>query len=167
MFLEISQESQENSCARVSFLIKLQAEACNFIKKETLAQVFPVNFAKFRSSHLEVFSEKGVLKICSKFMGEHPCRCVISIKLLYNFIELALRHRFSPVNFLHIFRTPFPKNTSGRLLLKLFKNTFSTEHLSATASASLEAKYKVCVAGCHMTIDLDFSEEGGSKGLLE
>ena len=38
VFLEISQSSQENTFARVSFLIKLQA--CNFIKKETLAQVF-------------------------------------------------------------------------------------------------------------------------------
>ena len=37
VFLEISQNSQENTCARVSFLIKLQA---NFIKKEILAQVF-------------------------------------------------------------------------------------------------------------------------------
>ena len=39
-FLEISQNSQKNTCARVSFLIKLQAETCNFIKKESLAQVF-------------------------------------------------------------------------------------------------------------------------------
>ena len=30
MFLEISQNLQENSCARVSFLIKLQASDCNF-----------------------------------------------------------------------------------------------------------------------------------------
>ena len=37
-FLEISQNWQENTCARVCFLIKLQAPACNFIKKETLAQ---------------------------------------------------------------------------------------------------------------------------------
>ena len=29
------------------FKIKLQAQTCSFIKKETLAQVFPVNFAKF------------------------------------------------------------------------------------------------------------------------
>ena len=43
VFLEISQNSQENTCARVSFLIKLQA-ACNFIKKETLAQVFSCEF---------------------------------------------------------------------------------------------------------------------------
>ena len=47
MFLENLQNLQENTCARVSFLIKLKAEACNFIKKETLAQVFLVNFAYF------------------------------------------------------------------------------------------------------------------------
>ena len=33
VFLEISQNSQQNICVRVPFLIKLQAEACNFIKK--------------------------------------------------------------------------------------------------------------------------------------
>ena len=36
-----------------------------------------------------------------------------------NFIEMALRHGYSPVNLLHIFRTSFSKNTSGRLLLKI------------------------------------------------
>ena len=46
VLLEISQNSQENTCARVSFLIKLQALACNFIKKETLAQVFSCKFCK-------------------------------------------------------------------------------------------------------------------------
>ena len=35
----------------------------------------------YRSSHTEVFLRKGVLKICSKFTGEHPCRSVISYKL--------------------------------------------------------------------------------------
>ena len=40
VFLESLPNSQENSCVRVSFLINLQAEACNFIKKETLAHVF-------------------------------------------------------------------------------------------------------------------------------
>ena len=38
LFLELSQNSQENTCARVSFLIKLQVKACNFIKKEALVQ---------------------------------------------------------------------------------------------------------------------------------
>ena len=70
-----------------------------------------------RSSHPEVFLKKGVLKMCSKFTGEYPCRSVISIKLQSNFIEIALRHGCFPVNLLHIFRTPFTKKTSGRLLL--------------------------------------------------
>ena len=39
VFLENSQNSKENTCARVSFLIKLQTWACKFVKKETLAQV--------------------------------------------------------------------------------------------------------------------------------
>ena len=51
-------------------------------------------FHQSRSSHPEAFLGKGVLKICSKFTGEHPCRSAISIKLLC-------------------------KNTSGRLLLSV------------------------------------------------
>ena len=42
VFLEISQNSQENPCARASLLIKLQA--CKFIKREALAQVFSCEF---------------------------------------------------------------------------------------------------------------------------
>ena len=33
VFLEILQNSQEKTCARVSFLLKLEPETCNFIKK--------------------------------------------------------------------------------------------------------------------------------------
>ena len=63
---------------------------------------------------------KGVLKICSKFTGEHPCRSVISIKLQSNFLEIKLRHGFTSGNLLHFFRIPFTKNTSGRLLLHTY-----------------------------------------------
>ena len=47
--LKVLQNSHENTCARVSFLTKLQAEAetCNFIKKETVAHVFSSEFCKF------------------------------------------------------------------------------------------------------------------------
>ena len=52
-----------------------------------------------------------IRKRCSENMqqgtGEHPCRSMISIKLLCIFIEIAFRHGSSP------------KNTSGRLLLML------------------------------------------------
>ena len=36
-------------------------------------------------------------------------------KLLCSFIEITLRHGCSPANLLHIFRTPFLKNTFGWL----------------------------------------------------
>ena len=45
VFLEIWQNSHENTCSRVSFLIKLP-EASNFINKETLAQVFSCEFCE-------------------------------------------------------------------------------------------------------------------------
>ena len=46
VFLEISQNSEENTCARVSFLIKLQAWALQLYKRETLAQVFSFEFCE-------------------------------------------------------------------------------------------------------------------------
>ena len=63
----------------------------------------------------EVLLGKSDLKICSKFI-EHPCRSVVTIKQLCNFIEIALQHGCSPVNLLHIFRRPFYKNTYEGLL---------------------------------------------------
>ena len=38
----------------------------------------------------EVLLEEGVLKTCSKFTGEHPCRSVIIIKLQSNYKILVL-----------------------------------------------------------------------------
>ena len=83
-----------------------------------------ISNTKDGSSYPEVFQRKDVLKICSKFLGEHPCRSVISIKLLCDFIEITLWHGCSPVNLLHIFRTPFRRNTSEWLLLKRVYQSF-------------------------------------------
>ena len=60
---------------------------------------------------------KGILrKGCSENIQQiyrrKPCRSVIC-----NFIEITLRHGCSLATLLHIFRTPFIKNTSGQLLL--------------------------------------------------
>ena len=44
--LKITQNSQESISVRVSFLIRLQVKACNFIKKETLTQVFSCEFGE-------------------------------------------------------------------------------------------------------------------------
>ena len=79
VFLKISAKfTAESNCARVSFLIKLQTEACKFIKKErprpaTLLKkrfrhrCFPANFGKFLKSfitgHLRATASKDVQHI--------------------------------------------------------------------------------------------------------
>ena len=79
--------------------------------RTTFIFIFRVLILKSRSSHPEMFLEKVALKICSKFTGEQPYRSVISIKLLCNFIEIPLRHGYSP------------------LLAAYFQNTFLQDHL--------------------------------------
>ena len=51
VFLKIPQNSQENTCGRVSFLIKLQVQVCNFIKKETLVLVFSCEFCEISKNN--------------------------------------------------------------------------------------------------------------------
>ena len=46
MFLEILQNSQENACVRVSFLIKLQAWGLQVYKQETLEKVLSSEFCE-------------------------------------------------------------------------------------------------------------------------
>ena len=128
--------------------------ACHFSKNRLWHKCFPVNFPKFlrtlflhdisgrlllniqseirlswamkqhhsifRSSHPKVFLGRGVLEICSKFTGEHPRRSSISIKLQSNFYW----NRCSHVNWQHIFRKLFLKNTCRRLLLNFTKSIF-------------------------------------------
>ena len=47
------------------------------------------------------------MKICSKFIGGHPCQSAISIKLPCNVIEITFRHGCYPVNLMHILRTTY------------------------------------------------------------
>ena len=47
MFLEILQNSQKITCARVPFWIKLQTKAYKLLKKRPWHRCFPVNFVKF------------------------------------------------------------------------------------------------------------------------
>ena len=72
------------------------------------------------------------IKRCSENMQQiyrrtHLCQFLISIKLRGKFIEIAIRHGCSSVNLLHIFRTPFPTNTYGGLLLfKTLRSSMQT-----------------------------------------
>ena len=47
VFLQIARNSQENNCARVSFLIKLQTRFVILLKKSLWHRFFPVNLVKF------------------------------------------------------------------------------------------------------------------------
>ena len=47
VFLEIPQNSQENTYARDSFLIKLQARPATLLKKSLWHRCFPVNVVNF------------------------------------------------------------------------------------------------------------------------
>ena len=108
VFLKISRNSPENTCPRASFLIKLQASACNFIKRETLTatllkerlwhRCFPVNFAKFLRT--PVFIEQSGGCFCKvtllfkegdkAFMDNYrtisvlPCFSIILERIIYN-----------------------------------------------------------------------------------
>ena len=61
------------------------------------------------------------LKQCSEntqqIYRRTPIRKSDLTKLISNFIEITLWHGCSLVNLMHIFRTHFPKNTSGGVLL--------------------------------------------------
>ena len=68
MSLKVSQNSQENTCAKVSFLIKLHALGYNFIKKETLAQT--CNFIE-KEALAQVFSCEFYEIFRKIFFSEH------------------------------------------------------------------------------------------------
>ena len=120
---------------KLMLLLKLLKCLCVSSTEETFSGILSIsqmcNFSEtiFRSLVREVFLGKGVLKICSKFTREYPCRSVISIKLQSNFIEITFRHGCPPVNFLHIFKTFFPKIFFGWMLL--FLHTLHATILSA------------------------------------
>ena len=51
VFSEISQNLQENTCARVPFLIQLENLNATLFKKRLWHRFFPVNFVKFLRTH--------------------------------------------------------------------------------------------------------------------
>ena len=62
MFLEISQNSQEITCGRDSFLIKFQARPATLLKKRLWYRSFPVNFVRFlRTPFLQNTSGRHLL----------------------------------------------------------------------------------------------------------
>ena len=59
VFLKISQNSQENTCARVS-------PTCNFIKKETLTQVLSCEFCEISNNTFSYWTPPVAASTCRK-----------------------------------------------------------------------------------------------------
>ena len=99
----------------VTFTEKILNGKLHFLCSDCCMSIRNISFIKKQKQ-----PSKGLLKVCSKFIGEHACQNVISIKLQSNFIEFTLPHGCSPVNLLRIFRTPFYKNIYEGLFLKKY-----------------------------------------------
>ena len=110
----ISQNSQENTCSKVSFLTKLHASTSNFIKKETLAQVFScflqntsgwlllfVNDIHYQSHYLRYLLTSSDILRCvtwTKFQMNASlpsCLCLSDCLFLKNSLRLE---RYTSVN---------------------------------------------------------------------
>ena len=74
MLLKILQNSQENICAKASFLIKFRPEACSIIRKENLAQVFSWEFCEtFKNTYFEEYFQPAV-SVCMSEAYLKPCQ---------------------------------------------------------------------------------------------
>ena len=77
MLLKVCQHSQEKTCARVSFLLKLQAWPITSLKKRPWRRAFPVNFPKFLKTQVFYFlwqmpvlrKTYAVLWVANRYVG--------------------------------------------------------------------------------------------------
>ena len=89
VFLEISQNSQENTCARVSFLIKLQ--------KETLAQVFSCEFCEISKN---TFFYRTPLVAAAEQIKARRKKAILSVQNFCKSLEEVFTFNFD-LNYKH------------------------------------------------------------------
>ena len=110
-----------------SYLFEISRKHLRFmITPRTTFAFFKIERLLKNSSLLKQPSRSVLRKRCSKniqqiYRRTSMLKCEFSKYVLCNFIEITLPQGCSCVNLLHIFRTPFYKNTSGELLLSLMK----------------------------------------------
>ena len=136
-------------------------QGCNFIKKETLTQVFSCQFCeisknafllrtplvavsvssfllhtKIQMESPELPCKKDVLRNFAKFTGKHLCQRLFFNKVAglrsATLLKKRLWHKCFPVNFVTFLSTPFLQNLFGRIFLKLSKSINFTKFLSKT-----------------------------------
>ena len=110
--------------AKGNFSACMASSEYHVLSKEVQNRIFKHNFIFrytwiYKQSILTkqwnyFFVCKYYIVISDTLIGARMCFSVQS-----NFIEIALRHGWSPVNLPHIFRIHFPKSSFGRLFLLL------------------------------------------------
>ena len=91
LLFEISQNSQENTCAKVSVLISLQAKICN--KKETLVQVFSFEFCKISKNTFSYIRRSAAASYFGKGSFVITIFCEkISQEFLFNWANLKRKN---------------------------------------------------------------------------
>ena len=107
--------SQKNTCARVSFLIKLQASG-NFIKKETLVQVSSYEFCKiFKNTFLQNTSSGCFSNIFSFYLSSVIFQ--VSVADSEHVFLSWERYRITIV-VLQILEIPYPTSKCSKQILK-------------------------------------------------
>ena len=113
VFLEVSQNSQENTCVRDSFLIKLQTWPATLLKKGLWHKCFPVNFARFLSTPFLQNSPGG-------------CFCKLQVNKRKFFHTYSVMH-FAFVFSEYIIFSQYVTITSSKEALKVCEHNFFQE----------------------------------------
>ena len=106
---KILQNSQENTSARAIFLIKLQAPACIFIRKETLAEVLSFEFYEiFKNIFLQNISGRCLISATSVYSSvytevENDVSQTHSKKAIFFFFLSCLSYFIFLLQFLLLF----------------------------------------------------------------
>ena len=85
MFLKVSQNSLENTCARVYFLIKLQPQPATLLKASLWFRCFPVNFAISKNT----FSYRTPLDDCFLTLQAWTAKVIFKIKAYWKLCQTS------------------------------------------------------------------------------
>ena len=119
VFSKISQNSQESTCARVSFLIKLQTSG-NFIKWEALAQVFSYEFCEiFKNTFLKEHLQR-LLFVNMLSLGLSAVTSNVSVAD-FKHVFVLLGKAWITINVLQILEIPYPANKYSKSTTETLK----------------------------------------------